>query len=195
MPDRYPPPVAIPDPPDRPPPPEASAIAPDGLLWCRCTHAASQHGHPDRDRTPKCKALGCDCTGYDPVDPDFENDQLPPEVSVDDAKLLSTTDAAVWAGEFHKLTEAGVSIDEGLMIGWFANAIETARRIERDEWQRRLRPLREALEAIAASGVGTQQMRARDVIADDNAMYDPLDPIIGEPPLEEAEDDDDPLPE
>jgi hypothetical protein len=40
-------------------------------------------------------------------------------------KLYSTTDAAVWAREFVSLFP---DADEGLMIGWFANAIETGRR-------------------------------------------------------------------
>jgi hypothetical protein len=49
-------------------------------------------------------------------------------------RLYSTTDASVWAKEFCALfgiyTPEGVVEDgEGLMIGWFANAIETAKRI------------------------------------------------------------------
>lgn len=45
-------------------------------------------------------------------------------------KLLSTDDAQVWAREFVALHGG----DEGLMIGWFANAIETAKRIERERY-------------------------------------------------------------
>lgn len=41
-------------------------------------------------------------------------------------RLYSTDNAAVWASEFVALHGG----DEGLMIGWFANAIETAKRIE-----------------------------------------------------------------
>lgn len=41
--------------------------------------------------------------------------------------LYATTDAAVWAAEFMAVLAEGVEIDEGLMIGWFANAIETGR--------------------------------------------------------------------
>jgi hypothetical protein len=41
---------------------------------------------------------------------------------------LNTTDAAVWAKEFMKTAARGVVIDEAHMIGWFANAIEVARR-------------------------------------------------------------------
>jgi hypothetical protein len=44
-------------------------------------------------------------------------------------KLHTTTDAQVWASEFMKVVEAGATVDEGLMIGWFANAIETAKRL------------------------------------------------------------------
>ena len=40
-------------------------------------------------------------------------------------KLLSTTDAMVWTSEF--LAQFPVNIDEGTMISWFANAIETGR--------------------------------------------------------------------
>ena len=43
---------------------------------------------------------------------------------VDETLLRSTTDATIWAAEFKKIRP---EIDEGLMIGWFANAIETAR--------------------------------------------------------------------
>lgn len=43
-------------------------------------------------------------------------------------KLLATTDAQTWAREFMSLFgKRKDDIDEGLMIGWFANAIETGR--------------------------------------------------------------------
>jgi len=48
-------------------------------------------------------------------------------MTVDEVKLRSTTDAAVWASEF--MAEFGdrkEDIDWGLMIGWFANAMEAA---------------------------------------------------------------------
>ena len=38
---------------------------------------------------------------------------------VNEAKLRSTTDAAVWASEFVRVHGG----DEDLMLGWFANAI------------------------------------------------------------------------
>lgn len=47
-----------------------------------------------------------------------------------EARLRSTTDAQVWAREFIDMfggPERCAFIDEGLMIGWFANAIETGR--------------------------------------------------------------------
>lgn len=50
-----------------------------------------------------------------------------PPVAVDTELLYSTTDAMVWAVEFQKVVDSGVKIDEGLMVGWFANAIETAK--------------------------------------------------------------------
>lgn len=39
---------------------------------------------------------------------------------VDSKKLIGETDARIWAQEFKKLFPR---IDEGLMLGWFANAI------------------------------------------------------------------------
>lgn len=45
---------------------------------------------------------------------------------VDSSRLMSTTDAAVWAAEFAKVHP---EMDEGFMIGWFASAIETAKMI------------------------------------------------------------------
>ncbi len=44
-----------------------------------------------------------------------------------EVRLRATTDAQVWASEFMAVVATGVAVDEGLMIGWFANAIETAR--------------------------------------------------------------------
>ena len=44
--------------------------------------------------------------------------------TVDQERLFSTTDAAVWAEEFAKVAPG---VDKGFMIGWFANAIETAK--------------------------------------------------------------------
>lgn len=47
--------------------------------------------------------------------------------------LLSTTDAQVWAKEFLRIYETqDVVLDEGFMIGWFANAIETGREAGRN---------------------------------------------------------------
>ena len=46
---------------------------------------------------------------------------------VDEKKLIGNMDARVWAEEFVRLinSSSGIDIDEGLMIGWFANAIMT----------------------------------------------------------------------
>lgn len=42
--------------------------------------------------------------------------------------LHDTTDAQVWAREFMRtVIDNGALIDEGFMLGWFANAIETGR--------------------------------------------------------------------
>ena len=43
---------------------------------------------------------------------------------VDTAKLYATTDAKVWTEEFMKVFP---DVDEGTVLSWFANAIETAR--------------------------------------------------------------------
>ena len=43
---------------------------------------------------------------------------------VDERRLYATDNAAVWAEEFNKVCP---EVDEGLMIGWFANAIESAK--------------------------------------------------------------------
>lgn len=56
--------------------------------------------------------------------------------SVDQAKLFATTDASVWAEEWCRIAisldlDGRPVIDEGWMIGWFANAIETAKSHER----------------------------------------------------------------
>lgn len=55
---------------------------------------------------------------------DIRAGQDPPVV--DEARLYATTDATVWAEEFAKVRP---DVDFMLMVGWFANAIETARRI------------------------------------------------------------------
>lgn len=52
-------------------------------------------------------------------------------------RLHETDDAQVWAREWCSIARqivdsGGQLIDEGWMIGWFANAIEVAKRIDRD---------------------------------------------------------------
>lgn len=44
-------------------------------------------------------------------------------------RLHATTDASVWAADFNTVFKAlhGFKLDEGWLIGWFANAIETGR--------------------------------------------------------------------
>lgn len=49
-------------------------------------------------------------------------------VAVDEARLRSSTDAWVWAEEFAKVCP---TVSFGLMLGWFANAIETGREAAR----------------------------------------------------------------
>jgi hypothetical protein len=72
---------------------------------------------------------------------------------VDEKRLYATSDASVWAEEFIK--EFGPrkeDIDEGLMIGWFANAICTAT----DAVARQLRgAMRKALNELGVPGPDT----------------------------------------
>jgi len=42
-------------------------------------------------------------------------------------RLYATTDAEVWAEEFIGALDSGAVVDFGLMVGWFANAIEVGR--------------------------------------------------------------------
>lgn len=51
-------------------------------------------------------------------------------VEVDTERLYATIDAAVWAEEFAKVCP---DVDQGLMLGWFANAIETAKRLDDED--------------------------------------------------------------
>lgn len=56
---------------------------------------------------------------------------------VDEARLRTSADAEVWAEEFCKkfsvFTDEGVIEDKvGLMIGWFANAINAGGQEQRD---------------------------------------------------------------
>lgn len=60
-----------------------------------------------------------------------QSDKSGEEEEVDIVKRLhSTTDASVWAHEFNKAfaqMHEGCELDEGWLIGWFANAIEIGR--------------------------------------------------------------------
>jgi hypothetical protein len=54
-------------------------------------------------------------------------------MAMSEAELLSTTDAMVWAKEWVRTAReiqarGGDVFDEGWMVGWFANAMETAAR-------------------------------------------------------------------
>lgn len=49
-------------------------------------------------------------------------------MAVDERALRETTDAAVWAKAFLEvIDQPDIEVDFGLMVGWFANAIETAK--------------------------------------------------------------------
>jgi hypothetical protein len=76
----------------------------------------------------------------EPVEPcPINGADCPACVAYPDAHLLAHlgTDAMVWAKEFMRRFAVtrradGEPCDEGLMVGWFANAIETGRDAERD---------------------------------------------------------------
>lgn len=58
--------------------------------------------------------------------------------SADTVRLYATTDAKVWAEEFMKVVRSKwdgtrLPVNEGFMIGWFANAIETAKAHARND--------------------------------------------------------------
>src|SRR5688500_457630 len=59
-------------------------------------------------------------------------------------KLYETTDAYAWAETFMDAVNQGAVVDIGRMVGWFANAIETAKRITAEENVR----VRSALERL-----------------------------------------------
>jgi hypothetical protein len=59
---------------------------------------------------------------------------------VNSDKLLTTDDAMEWATEFVKSFRGevvGDFVDEGLMVAWFASAIETAKVIDRGRRRKR----------------------------------------------------------
>jgi len=60
----------------------------------------------------------------EPTNKDRPIGATPPHY-VNEKRLIGNMDAKVWAEEFVKLckTKPGVALDEGTMIGWFANAI------------------------------------------------------------------------
>ena len=73
-----------------------------------------------------------------PVSADTEATKADSEYGDEMTRLLhSTDDAMVWAVEWCKVArrlsgEGRSLIDEGWMVGWFANAMETAKRIDRE---------------------------------------------------------------
>lgn len=63
-----------------------------------------------------------------------------------EAKLHSTMDAKVWAEEFMRIFGQKLSeIDEGLMIGWFANAIMCGSDITHNRQQKHIDKLKAIL--------------------------------------------------
>lgn len=73
-----------------------------------------------------------------------------------ETELLQTTDATKWAREFTRINaEKGIVVDEGWMITWFANAIETGRAAgERAPEPRGKRPLNEIEVGVLLRGLG-----------------------------------------
>lgn len=70
-------------------------------------------------------------------------DYVAPQTDDLATKLHDTTNAAVWAEEFLKVVggaippseDGGAAVDFGLMVGWFANAIETGRNAGRAQFR------------------------------------------------------------
>ncbi len=80
---------------------------------------------------------------------------------VDTDRLYSTTDGRVWAAEFAKVRP---DVDEGLMIGWFANCAENAK----DHARRASKPVeaaddRETVRATLRAAAAWILMRPRSV--------------------------------
>ena len=46
---------------------------------------------------------------------------------------LRSTDASVWTDEFMAVIDGGATVDWALMVAWFANAIETGRRVGHEQ--------------------------------------------------------------
>jgi hypothetical protein len=56
--------------------------------------------------------------------------------------LLHTPDARVWARTFLRIVAEGAAIDEGMMLGWFANALMAG-------WDHHERSVRDKAETAA----------------------------------------------
>lgn len=86
-----------------------------------------EHEHDFSLNGTLCSWPGCVATPYD-------NDEDSPAAVA--RRVHATDDAMVWATEFCKITGGDfggrLARDPGFMVGWFANAIETAKRIERE---------------------------------------------------------------
>lgn len=86
---------------------------------------------------------------------------------------LHTTDARVWAREFCRLNTAS---DEGMMLGWFANAIETGR----DAGMRMFRDLNGSTEGEAQERLRRLTQRMVEVVGADGpcSAEDALDRLL-----------------
>jgi hypothetical protein len=108
-----------------------------------------------------------------------EKGAVDPPVNVE--ALVADTDAAKWAGEFCRVAKQidGTVLDEGWVIGWFANAIETGRGHGRESAsyliQDKNRHAIEALRPFAALGspavVARMEQLAEIFAADEPAAY------------------------
>lgn len=71
-----------------------------------------------------------------------------------DAELLQSmgTDARKWAHEFNRIAQdlGTPEMDEGWLIGWFANAIEAGREAGRHEYTAEITLLRKQADALLA---------------------------------------------
>jgi hypothetical protein len=97
--------------------------------------------------------------------------------------LAGNTDAQVWATEFLKvIVDQSVTIDEGLMLGWFANAIMSGY----DEGVRAERKrgfddcVREIAFQAAGAGAWAVMHEAPHVVMPDQAVTEGVDAILAE---------------
>jgi hypothetical protein len=89
---------------------------------CVCQHLRAEHAM--RDGVLACTVKDCAC-GPGCIHEGFVDWESVPAPTPEPVDPLKSFDAQVWAKEFVRLVKAGIidPSDDGLMIGWFANAL------------------------------------------------------------------------